>query len=182
MLTCTPAHCYSPFIAFLLSTFSPSFWAVFSLVSHCFDFFQSLESPCFIPLPLFYSPPIRSSPCISQHLPTFVITLLSHHVDITVPTLIPSLYLILFALFHTHSFLFPPFLSPFCWPPLSHPFIFPLCSRLAPAGSSKEARMRCRLACKQNNWLWCAECRGKYHRLSPMELISQPPGFTHTHT
>ncbi len=34
MLTCTPAHSYSPFIVFLLSTFSSSFWVVFSLVSH----------------------------------------------------------------------------------------------------------------------------------------------------
>lgn len=109
MLTCTPAHCYSPFIAFLLSAFSPYFgpcslWFLIVLISF------SLSNP----LASFSSPPIFSSPCISQRLPTLVITLLSHHVDITVPTLIPSLYLILFALSRTHSFLFPPFVGPHC--------------------------------------------------------------------
>ncbi len=57
----------------------------------------------------FSRPPTLSCPCISQSLHSFIITLLSHHVDITVPTLIPSLYLILFALSCTHSFLSPSF-------------------------------------------------------------------------
>lgn len=57
----------------------------------------------------FSRPPTLPCPCIYYSLLSFIIILLSHHVDITVPTLIPSLYLILFALSCTHSFLSPSF-------------------------------------------------------------------------
>lgn len=136
MLTCTPAHCYSSFIAFLLLTFSPPFWVVLFIVVLVFALSNS-PSHLSVILSLFFSTPSHS---VSQSPHSFIKTALSRHVNITVP--------------HSNSTTHTPhspscsFFPTLCWPALSHPFIFPLGSRLAPTGGSKEARMQCRFACK----------------------------------
>lgn len=83
-----------------LSTFSPSFWVVFF----------SSRSCSVILFPSFSRPPTLSCPCVSQSLHSFhnnsPLSSCRHYFP---PTLIPSLYVILFALSRTHSFLSPSF-------------------------------------------------------------------------
>lgn len=93
----------------LLRTVSPSFWVVFF----------SSHSCSVILFPSFSRPPTLSCPCVSQSLHSFIITLLSHHVNITSP------HSNSISLSHTlrsfsHSFFPVPLL-------FSHPFVGPHC-------------------------------------------------------
>lgn len=98
---------YSP--ALLPTVIHPSLPSSFQLFHPLFGLFSLFHSCSVILFPSFSRPLTLSCLCISQSLHSFIITLLSHHVDITSPTLIPSLYLIHFALPRTHSFLSPSF-------------------------------------------------------------------------